>query len=113
MRVYWFELQDYKMYRFRLSKVAAAAVNLAKQTLRSFREQLVWDKTLSYYSEYEDSELVDAVQALQSLHARSDTQPYLSSLVQKYESPEKHVVSRIICPVAKDFRYSSSVRSKV
>lgn len=103
-------LQDYNMYRYRLSKVAAAAVNLALQTLRTFDQGVLWDKTLSHYSKYEDGELVDAVVALQHLHARSDAHPYLSSLIKKYEAPEKFVVSRIICPLFKDFRYSPSAR---
>ena len=91
--------------------MAAAAVNLARQTLRPLSDNaaVIWNPTLRHYSHYSDEELVDAVYALHLLHGNSDSCVYLAATVAKYESAEYLSVSRLICPRPNDFRLSSTI----
>ena len=99
------------MNRFRFSKVAAAAVNLARQTLRPLSDppSVIWNPTLQYYSHYSDEELVDAVYSLHVLHGCGESSVYVAATVAKYETEEYLCVSRLICPRPTDFRFSSTI----
>lgn len=93
--------------------MAAAAANLARQTLRPLSDpaQTIWNPTLSHYSHYSDEELVDAVYALHLLHGNSSACSFVVATVAKYEAAEYSSVSRLICPRPHDLRFTSTLAS--
>jgi cyclin A len=84
-------LQDYNMLKFASSRVAAAAVSLARRTLNL---SPTWTPTLAYYTEYEGDSLYPCEKALRRLQ-RSASTGELRAIHDKYGEERFLAVARI------------------
>ena len=98
--------QDYTYTSYPMSKVAAAAVHLARQVLRPLSET-VWTASLAMHSGYEEQELVEVVQCLQRLHwLMCHEKQELRAVMVKYDQPATLHVSRIVAISEKALRFA-------
>ena len=84
-------LQDYNMLKFASSRVAAAAVSLARRTLNL---SPTWTPTLAYYTEYEGDSLYPCEKALRRLQ-RSASTGELRAIHDKYGEERFLAVARV------------------
>lgn len=92
-------LPDYDSIKFRASMIAAAALNLARQTLQK-RLQLspkeIWNADLQHYTGFKAPELEECVRHMQTLHANSKT-GNLQAVHEKYSHTKTYHVAEVEC----------------
>lgn len=100
-------LVDLSVYEFAMgghapSKVAAAAVHLARQICRPLREN-VWTRTLQFYTSYTERDIAPVVVGL----ARAHRLRSMYSVDEKYSTEAHHMVSANIMSLSdKHLRFS-------
>ena len=88
-------LLDYTYTQYPMSMVAAGAVHLTRQIFRPLTTT-IWTTSLSHYSSYSESELVEVVQCLQRLYTNmSSERNELNAVIKKYERFCYHRISRV------------------
>jgi len=82
-------LQDFSLGKWECSRVAAAAVHLARQMCRS-RSELLWDASLQYHTGYTEDDLFECLCGLAQAHAftKTDTHVFV-----KYSDEAHHCVA--------------------
>ncbi|XP_050417984.2 G2/mitotic-specific cyclin-B3 [Patella vulgata] len=82
-------LMDYSLISVRESKLAAAALHLA----RKMKKEGDWNKTLEYFSTYNGDELIPIVKKLN--HCISHPSKHLTTILSKYSHQVFHEVAKL------------------
>lgn len=92
-------LLDYRFVSARPSLLAAAIINLSRQTLfsASAPDAAVWPPTLAYYARYSCTEMAPIVRLLRECHFKAWDLGKYEAVRNKYNRPERHGVSGSVC----------------
>jgi hypothetical protein len=82
-------LQDFSLGKWECSRVAAAAVHLARQMCRS-RSELLWSASLQYHTGYTEDDLFECICGLAQAHAFTKTDTHV---FMKYSDEAHHCVA--------------------
>lgn len=99
-------LQDFAFCKFPPSAVAAAALHLTIQMLRS-KKDMIWTPTIAYYTQWKEEELFMLIMRLREIHWYMDSSDFKASM-RKFDRSNTYFASQCAAVKFRELRFDDS-----